>query len=144
MSENIFGIDVLLKQKHPTMLRYSMRMYEKDWERLLNFRRFKVVELGERSYNHTSAVEEAVELLKERYDIPRDGEPTKLVSGRRSSGAKLSSRDTSIMLDKETLDYIKEFQSYKAYVEGDLEYTRMKFFEEIMDLLEDKYNLTAK
>ncbi len=141
MSDNIFGIDALLKQDNTSLVRYSIRMYEKDWERLIDFRRYKVIELGERSYNNTSAIEEAVELLQEKYDIPRGEEPTKLVSGRRSRNSKHISKDTSIMLKKETMDYIKDFLTYKTYVKGDLEYTRMKFFEEVMDLLEEKYQL---
>ncbi|MDO5616271.1 MAG: hypothetical protein Q4G16_08785 [Cruoricaptor ignavus] len=142
MSENIFGLDALLKHQDTGLIRYSIRMYEKDWDRLINFRRYKVVELGERSYNNTSAIDEAVEILKERYDIPRDEGQTKLISGRRSKDSKHKSKDSSIMLSKETMDYIKDFLAYKAYVKGELDYTRMKFFEEIMDILEERYKLS--
>lgn len=142
MSDNIFGLDALLQQQDTGLIRYSIRMYEKDWDRLINFRRYKVVELGERSYNNTSAIEEAVEILKEKYDIPRAEEPTKLISGRRSKDSKHKSKDTSIMLTKETMDYIKDFLAYKAYVKGELDYTRMKFFEEVMDVLEEKYQIS--
>lgn len=142
MSDNIFGLDVLLKQQDVGLIRYSIRMYEKDWDRLMNFRRYKVVEEGIRSYNNTSAIEEAVEILKGKYDIPHTEEPTKLVSGRRSKDNKYKSKDTSIMLNKETMDYIKDFLSYKAYVKGELDYTRMKFFEEVMNVLEEKYDLS--
>jgi len=130
MSDNIFGLDVLLKQEETGLVRYSSRMYEKDWDRLINLRRHKVVELGDRSYNNTSAIEEAVEILQSKYDIPRGETPTKLVSGRRGREVKHKSKDTSIMLSKETVDYIKDFLAYKAYVQGDIGYTRMKFFEE--------------
>ena len=116
MSDNIFGLDVLLKQKETGLVRYSSRMYEKDWDRLINLRRHKVVELGDRSYNNTSAIEEAVEILQSKYDIPRGETPTKLVSGRRGREVKHKSKDTSIMLSKETVDYIKDFLAYKAYV----------------------------
>lgn len=85
MSDNIFGLDVLLKQEETGLVRYSSRMYEKDWDRLINLRRHKVVELGDRSYNNTSAIEEAVGILQSKYDIPRGETPTKLVSGRRGS-----------------------------------------------------------
>lgn len=142
MSDNIFGLDALLKQQDTGLIRYSIRMYEKDWDRLINFRRYKVVEFGERAYNNTSAIEEAVEILKEKYDIPRAEEPTKLISGRRSKDSKHKSKDTSIMLTKETMDYIKDFLAYKAYVKGELDYTRMKFFEEVMDVLEEKYQIS--
>lgn len=142
MSDNIFGLDALLKQQDIGLIRYSIRMYEKDWDRLINFRRYKVVEFGERAYNNTSAIEEAVEILKEKYDIPRAEEHTKLISGRRSKDSKHKSKDTSIMLTKETMDYIKDFLAYKAYVKGELDYTRMKFFEEVMDVLEEKYQIS--
>lgn len=46
------------------------------------------------------------------------------------------------MLTKETMDYIKDFLAYKAYVKGELDYTRMKFFEEVMDVLEEKYQIS--
>ena len=101
-----------------------------------------MVELGERSYNNTSAIEEAVEILKEKYEIPREETPTKLVSGRRSKDVKHKSKDTSIMLSKDTMDYIKDFLAYKAYVKGEIGYTRMKFFEEVMDVLEKKYKIS--
>lgn len=141
MSDNIFGLDALLKQQDTGLIRYSIRIYEKDWDRLINFRRHKVVEFGERAYNNTSAIEEAVEILKEKYDIPRAEEPTKLISGRRSKDSKHKSKDTSVMLTKETMDYIKDFLAYKTYVKGELDYTRMKFFEEVMDVLEEKYQI---
>lgn len=142
MSDNIFGIDALLKQQDTRLARYSIRMYEKDWDRLINFRRYKVVEFGDRTYNNTSAIEEAVDILKEKYDVPRIETPTRLASGRRSKNTDYKSKDTSIMLSKETMDYIKDYLSYKAYVMGELDYTRMKFFEEVMDLLEEKYNIS--
>ena len=132
MSDNIFGLDVLLKREETGLVRYSCRMYEKDWDRLINLRRHKVVELGDRSYNNTSAIEEAVGILQSKYDIPRGETPTKLVSGRRGSEIKHKSKDTSIMLSKETVDYIKDFLAYKAFVQGDIGYTRMKFFEEVI------------
>lgn len=142
MSDNIFGLDVLLKQEETGLVRYSSRMYEKDWDRLINLRRHKVVELGDRSYNNTSAIEEAVEILQSKYDIPRGETPTKLISGRRGREVQHKSKDTSIMLSKETVDYIKDFLAYKAYVQGDIGYTRMKFFEEVMNVLEEKYNFS--
>ena len=141
MSNNIFGIDALLKQEEIGLLRYSIRIYEKDWDRLINFRRHKVVTLRDRTYNNTSAIEEAVVLLQELYEIPRQDEQSNLISGRRSKESKNASKDTSIMLKKETIDYIKDFLAYKTYVMGNLNYTRMLFFEEIMDLLEEKYGL---
>ena len=73
MSDNIFGLDVLLKQEETGLVRYSSRMYEKDWDRLINLRRYKVVELGDRSYNNTSAIEEAVEI---RYSSWRNSHKT--------------------------------------------------------------------
>ena len=124
MSDNIFGLDVLLKQEETGLVRYSSRMYEKDWDRLINL------------------IEEAVEILQSKYDIPRGETPTKLVSGRRGREVKHKSKDTSIMLNKETVDYIKDFLAYKAYIQGDIGYTRMKFFEEVMNVLEEKYNLS--
>ena len=80
--------------------------------------------------------------MQSKYDIPRGETPTKLVSGRRGREVKHKSKDTSIMLSKETVDYIKDFLAYKAFVQGDIGYTRMKFFEEIMNVLEEKYNLS--
>lgn len=142
MSENIFGLDALLKNDEKKLIRYSVRMFNKDWNRLINFRRHKVVIEGDRKYNNTTAVEEAVDLLKEKYDIPAQQEKTSLLSGRRSKDSNLTSKDTSIMLKQDTIDYIKNFLAYKTFVEGNLEYTRMMFFEEILDLLEAKYNLT--
>lgn len=141
MSENIFGLDALLKNDETKLIRYSARMFSKDWNRLIDFRRYKVVVEGDRKYNHTAAVEEAVGLLKEKYDIPAQDEKTSLLSGRRSKDSHLSSKDTSIMLKQETIDYIKNFLAFKTFVQGNLEYTRMMFFEEILDLLEAKYNL---
>lgn len=143
MSDNIFGIDALLKKQDDKLIRYSMRMFDKDWDRLVNFRRYKVVVGGDRTYNNTAAIEEAVTLLKKIYEIPQQEEKANLISGRRSTKSKLSSKDTSIMLKQETIDYIKDFLAYKAFVEGNLEYTRMMFFEEAIDLLEKKYQLKS-
>lgn len=141
MSDNIFGLDALLKKQDDKLIRYSVRMYDKDWDRLINFRRYKVVVGGDRAYNNTSAIEEAVGLIKEKYVIPHQEEKASLISGRRSKNSKLSSKDTSIMLKQETIDYIKDFLAFKTFIEGNLEYTRMMFFEEAINLLEEKYNI---
>lgn len=143
MSENIFGLDALLKNDEEKLVRYSVRIFNKDWSRLIDLRRYKVVVEGDRKYNNTTALEEAVDLLKEKYDIPPQDEKTSLLSGRRSKNSNLSSKDTSIMLKQETIDYIKTFLAYKTFIEGNLEYTRMMFFEEVLDLLEAKYSLNS-
>ena len=57
--------------------RISIRMYFDDFEKLLTFRNYKILEEKDRDFNFTRAISEGINLLNEKYNIQRGREKVK-------------------------------------------------------------------
>ena len=112
--------------------RISIRMYFDDFEKLLKFRNYKILEEKDRDFNFTRAISEGINLLNEKYNIQRGREKVKLKKGRRFETSSMEIDD---------IDFINDFIYFMMYEKGNIEYTRMEFFKELVSEIEKKYNI---
>ena len=78
--------------------RISIRMYFDDFEKLLKFRNYKILEEKDRDFNFTRAISEGINLLNEKYNIQRGREKVKLKKGRRFETSSMEIKDSTINL----------------------------------------------
>ena len=121
--------------------RISIRMYFDDFEKLLKFRNYKILEEKDRDFNFTRAISEGINLLNERYNIQRGREKVKLKKGRRFETSSMEIKDSTINLPQDDIDFINDFIYFMMYEKGNIEYTRMEFFKELVSEIEKKYNI---
>lgn len=121
--------------------RISIRMYFDDFEKLLKFRNYKILEEKDRDFNFTRAISEGINLLNEKYDIQRGREKVKLKKGRRFETSSMEIKDSTINLPQDDIDFINDFIYFMMYEKGNIEYTRMEFFKELVSEIEKKYNI---
>ena len=121
--------------------RTSIRMYFDDFEKLLKFRNYKILEEKDRDFNFTRAISEGINLLNEKYNIQRGREKVKLKKGRRFETSSMEIKDSTINLPQDDIDFINDFIYFMMYEKGNIEYTRMEFFKELVSEIEKKYNI---
>ena len=121
--------------------RISIRMYFDDFEKLLKFRNYKILEEKDRDFNFTRAISEGINLLNEKYNIQRGREKVKLKKGRRFETSSMERKDSTINLPQDDIDFINDFIYFMMYEKGNIEYTRMEFFKELVSEIEKKYNI---
>ena len=121
--------------------RISIRMYFDDFEKLLKFRNYKILEEKDRDFNFTRAISEGINLLNDKYDIQRGREKVKLKKGRRFETSSAEIKDSTINLPQDDIDFINDFIYFMMYEKGNIEYTRMEFFKELVSEIEKKYNI---
>lgn len=121
--------------------RISIRMYFDDFEKLLKFRNYKILEEKDRDFNFTRAISEGINLLNEKYNIQRGREKVKLKKGRRFETSSMEIKDSTINLPQDDIDFINDFIYFMMYKKGNIEYTRMEFFKELVSEIEKKYNI---
>lgn len=136
MGENIFGTDVFKgMQKKEKKVRYSIRMYVKDWHRYLELQKHIIVNLKQDDFTIAEGIEEGLNILKEKYTFPVNIKP--LRTGVRKSEELV--RASSISASAANIETLRSYMNFQVREKGNLDYTLMKFFEEIMDVLEAKY-----
>ena len=121
--------------------RISIRMYFDDFEKLLKFRNYKILEEKNRDFNFTRAISEGINLLNEKYNIQRGREKVKLKKGRRFETSSMEIKDSTINLPQDDIGFINDFIYFMMYEKGNIEYTRMEFFKELVSEIEKKYNI---
>jgi len=121
--------------------RISIRMYFDDFEKLLKFRNYKILEEKDRDFNFTRAISEGINLLNEKYNIQRGREKVKLKKGRRFETSSMEIKDSTINLPQDDIGFINDFIYFTMYEKGNIEYTRMEFFKELVSEIEKKYNI---
>ena len=89
--------------------RISIRMYFDDFEKLLKFRNYKILEEKNRDFNFTRAISEGINLLNEKYNIQRGREKVKLKKGRRFETSSMEIKDSTINLPQDDIDFINDF-----------------------------------
>ena len=121
--------------------RISIRMYFDDFEKLLKFRNYKILEEKNRDFNFTRAISEGINLLNEKYNIQRGREKVKLKKARRFETSSMEIKDSTINLPQDDIGFINDFIYFMMYEKGNIEYTRMEFFKELVSEIEKKYNI---
>ena len=121
--------------------RIRIRMYFDDFEKLLKFRNYKILEEKDRDFNFTRAISEGINLLNEKYNIQRGREKVKLKKGRRFETSSMEIKDSTINLPQDDIGFINDFIYFMMYEKGNIEYTRMEFFKELVSEIEKKYNI---
>ena len=121
--------------------RISIRMYFDDFEKLLKFRNYKILEEKDRDFNFTRAISEGINLRNEKYNIQRGREKVKLKKGRRFETSSMEIKDSTINLPQDDIGFINDFIYFMMYEKGNIEYTRMEFFKELVSEIEKKYNI---
>ena len=121
--------------------RISIRMYFDNFEKLLKFRNYKILEEKDRDFNFTRAISEGINLLNEKYNIQRGREKVKLKKGRRFETSSMEIKDSTINLPQDDIGFINDFIYFMMYEKGNIEYTRMEFFKELVSEIEKKYNI---
>ena len=121
--------------------RISIRMYFDDFEKLLKFRNYKILEEKDRDFNFTRAISEGINLLNEKYNIQRGREKVKLKKGRRFETSSMEIKDSTINLPQDDIGFINDFIYFMMYEKGNIEYTRMELFKELVSEIEKKYNI---
>ena len=120
---------------------HRISMYFDDFEKLLKFRNYKILEEKDRDFNFTRAISEGINLLNEKYNIQRGREKVKLKKGRRFETSSMEIKDSTINLPQDDIDFINDFIYFMMYEKGNIEYTRMEFFKELVSEIEKKYNI---
>jgi len=65
----------------------------------------------------------------------------KLKKGRRFETSSMEIKDSTINLPQDDIDFINDFIYFMMYEKGNIEYTRMEFFKELVSEIEKKYNI---
>lgn len=140
MEDNIFQLDILDKQenKKTEMLKYGFRIYTSDWEWLKDLVKYKILKTEALEFNNSKAISEGISLLqKKNGEVKQRKQNIRYRPGRRENPGEL--KMTSTYLSKDEVEYLKNYHFDTIFNKGNLEYSQMELFSELVKLLKTKY-----
>lgn len=140
MEDDIFQLDILDHKENPKneMLKYGFRIFTSDWEWLKALVKYKILKTEDLEFNNSKAISEGISLLsKKRGELKPRKKNIRYRSGRRDNPGELKMTSTYITYDE--VEYLKNYHFDNIFNQGNLEYSQMELFSEIVKLLKDKY-----
>lgn len=140
MNEDIFQLDILDEKEDPKieMQKYGFRIFVSDWEWLKELVKYKILKTEDLEFNNSKAISEGISLLTKKKGIlqPRK-KNIRYRPGRRDNPGEL--KMTSTYITKDEVEYLKNYHFHTIFDKGNLEYSQMELFSELVKLLKIKY-----
>lgn len=138
--DNVFQLDILdTPQKEKTkMVKYGFRIYLSDWEWLKELVRYEIVKNENLEFTNAKAISDGIALLmKAKGEMNPRKANVRYRPGRRDNPGEV--KITSTYLKEEEAEYLKNYHFYTIFNKGNLEYSQMELFSEIVGELKRKY-----
>lgn len=138
--DNVFQLDILdTPQKEKTkMVKYGFRIYLSDWEWLKELVRYEIVKNENLEFTNAKAISDGIALLmKSKGEMKSRKANVRYRPGRRDNPGEV--KITSTYLKEEEAEYLKNYHFYTIFNRGNLEYSQMELFSEIVGELKRKY-----
>lgn len=138
--DNVFQLDILDTPniEKTKMIKYGFRIYVKDWEWLKELVKYEIVKNENLEYNNSKAISEAIQLLMEKHgEIKPRKTNIRYRPGRRDSPNDV--KVTSTYLSEPQVEYLKNYHFNTIFGKGNLEYSQMELFSELVNGLKEKY-----
>lgn len=140
MEDNIFQLDILDQKEKPKkeMQKYGFRIFTTDWEWLKTLVKYKILKTEDLEFNNSKAISEGISLLaKEKGELTPRKKNIRYRPGRRDNPGEL--KMTSTYLTTNEVEYLKNYHFDSIFNKGNLEYSQMELFSELVKLLKNKY-----
>lgn len=140
MDDNIFQLDILDDQEIPKteMQKYGFRIFISDWEWLKDLVKYKILKTEDLEFNNSKAISEGISLLNDKNgDIQPRKKNIRYRPGRRDNPGEL--KMTSTYITKDEVEYLKNYHFHTIFNKGNLEYSQMELFSELVNLMKIKY-----
>lgn len=137
---NVFQLDILdnHKEEKPKMVKYGFRIYLADWEWLKELVRFEIVKNENLEFTNAKAISDGISLLMQsRGEMKPRKSNVRYRPGRRDNPGEV--KITSTYLKEEEAEYLKNYHFYTIFTKGNLDYSQMELFAEIVSGLKEKY-----
>lgn len=140
MGDNIFQLDILDQKEQPKkeMQKYGFRIFTPDWDWLKTLVKYKILKTEDLEFNNSKAISEGILLLsKKKGELTPRKKNIRYRPGRRDNPGEL--KMTSTYLTRDEVEYLKNYHFDSIFNKGNLEYSQMELFSELVKLLKNKY-----
>ena len=140
MKDDIFQLDILDQKEKPKneMLKYGFRIFISDWEWLKTLVKYKILKTEDLEFNNSKAISEGISLMaNKRGELKPRKKNIRYRPGRRDNPGELKMTSTYITNDE--VEYLKNYHFDNIFNQGNLEYSQMELFSELVKLLKNKY-----
>lgn len=129
-------VPVKINTSDPETYKLNLRIYMKDYEDLLTFINYMIVDKKNLNYKMSDAITEGIHLLTEQKDIKRGMPVVKLAVGRKDQTSELDIiKSTTAVISIEDKDLLNDFIYHKKIAERNTKYSRVDLMADLMDAI---------
>lgn len=129
-------VPVKTNNSDPETYKLNLRIYMKDYEDLLTFINYMIVDKKNLNYKMSDAITEGIHLLTEQKDIKRGMPVVKLAVGRKDQTSELDIiKSTTAVISIEDKDLLNDFIYHKMIAERNTKYSRVDLMADLMDAI---------
>lgn len=127
--------DVIKKDTH----KLSLRMYIHEYENLLRFVNYMIIDKKNINYNMSSAISTGIDLLTDNNLISKDMPKVKLAVGRKDQTTDEASKATTVIISLQDMNLLNDYIYYKMMIERNTKYSRVDLMGDIIGAIKKEY-----
>lgn len=117
----------------------SLRMYINEFEDLLRFINYMIIDEKNISYNMSNAISKGIQLLTQNKLIERGMPKIKLAVGRKDQTTEEKIKGTTVVIPSQDMALLNDFIYYKMMIERNTKYSRVDLMSDLMKTIKKEY-----
>lgn len=117
----------------------SLRMYIHEFEDLMRFINYMIIDEKNLSYNMSSAISKGIHLLTENRLIERGMPKIKLALGRKEQTTETEIKGTTVIIPLDDMALLNDFIYHKMIGERNTKYSRVDLMNDLMNAIKKEY-----
>lgn len=117
----------------------SLRMYIHEFENLLRFVNYMIIDKKNISYNMSSAISTGIHLLTDTNLISKGMTKVKLAAGRKDQTTGEAIKATTVIIPLQDMNLLNDYIYYKMMIERNTKYSRVDLMGDIIGAIKREY-----
>jgi hypothetical protein len=127
----------VIDEKKREYQRLGLKINYTDYENLLRFVNYKIIDEKQHSYKLADAISDGIHLLYAKYNFERGMPTSKMTVGRKDQTTMTESKETTVTISDEDLAILNDYIYYKRIVERNTKFSRIDFSRELVEQLKN-------
>lgn len=117
----------------------SLRMYIHEFENLLRFVNYMIIDKKNLTFNMSNAISTGIHLLTNNNQISKGMTKVKLAVGRKDQTKQESIKATTVVIPLQDMTLLNDYIYYKMIIERNTKYSRVDLMRDIIGAIKKEY-----
>ncbi|WPO84621.1 hypothetical protein SD427_19015 (plasmid) [Chryseobacterium sp. JJR-5R] len=125
--------------KNPDTYKLSLRMYVREFENLLRFINYMIIDKKNLNFNMSNAISTGIHLLTNNETISKGMPKVKLAVGRKDQTTSEAIKGTTVTVPLHDMNLLNDYIYHQMLVERNTKYSRVDLMSDIIGALKKEY-----